>query len=376
MSPIVDSDPALISAQPVVVVHGPTGATGAFGGPTGPTGAQGNAIVGATGPTGVRGTGPTGPTGAGAFTGPTGPTGMTGPPGSVGQTGPAGLASNTGATGPGGGTGFTGPAGSAANTGATGPTGAAGFFGGTGPTGPTGIGPTGPTGATGVGMTGPTGSSGPTGVGATGPTGAVGSTGSIGPTGSGSGGGGGGGAMPFYDDANTYLTIIPAPTANPAAVSLAANTIFLFPVSVIAARTFTALAARVATASAGNTFRLALYAVDPNTMHPTTVVADSGALSASSAALVSGSISAAVQPGVYYLAYWAGAIISMRGYNGSAWLPLFGLRTVTGDWGSGSQNGYLSYGGKTYGSSFPDLSADNGYTVNNNTNTAVIVGIR
>lgn len=97
--PIIDSDPAKISAQPVVVVHGPTGSTGAPGGPSGPTGATGQTIIGPTGPTGVRGIGPTGATGS-AATGLTGPTGRTGPPGSGGATGPIGSIGPTGITGP------------------------------------------------------------------------------------------------------------------------------------------------------------------------------------------------------------------------------------------------------------------------------------
>lgn len=81
--------PAPITAQPVVVVGGPTGPSGGPTGNTGPTGSMGltgpTAATGRTGPTGN--TGPTGVTGAGAFTGPTG---YTGPPGSLGQTGPTG----------------------------------------------------------------------------------------------------------------------------------------------------------------------------------------------------------------------------------------------------------------------------------------------
>lgn len=85
--------PAPISAQPVVVIGGPTGPSG---GPTGPTGMLGTGVTGATGPTGHTGpmaTGPTGLQGAGAFTGPTG---MTGPPG-VGS--PSTVPGPTGATG-------------------------------------------------------------------------------------------------------------------------------------------------------------------------------------------------------------------------------------------------------------------------------------
>lgn len=105
---VVDTTPAPISAQPVVVVNGPTGPTGPTPGATGPTGpTSATGPTGNTGPTGFTGPGITGPTG---FSGVTGATGFTGPPGSA-ATGPTGA----GATGP---TGVTGPTG--AHSGVTG----------------------------------------------------------------------------------------------------------------------------------------------------------------------------------------------------------------------------------------------------------------
>lgn len=126
--------PALILAQPVVVVGGPTGPSGGPTGATGATGPSGINATGATGPTGMTGFGATGATG---FTGPTGVTGPNGPPGNFGPTG----LSATGTTGP------TGPSGTT-GAGATGPTGHTGAPGGpTGSQGPTGV--TGNTGSTG-----------------------------------------------------------------------------------------------------------------------------------------------------------------------------------------------------------------------------------
>lgn len=130
--------PAIISAQPIVVVGGPTGPSG------GPTGA-----TGVTGPSGTSATGQTGPTGPFGATGPTG-FGATGTTGSTGPSGPPGVGS-TGATG------VQGPTGDKGSTGATGSTGF-GATGATGNTGPNG-GPTGSAGAT--GPTGNTGSTGP-----------------------------------------------------------------------------------------------------------------------------------------------------------------------------------------------------------------------
>lgn len=101
--------PALISAQPVIVVGGPTGPAGGPTGVVGPTGPSGINATAITGPTGAQG-----PTGLGAtgVTGRTGPTGYTGPPGNTAPTGP------TGAFGTGdlyffmtGATGFTGATG-------------------------------------------------------------------------------------------------------------------------------------------------------------------------------------------------------------------------------------------------------------------------
>lgn len=128
--------PALILAQPVVVVGGPTGPSGGPTGTTGPTGASGINATGVTGPTGPLGLGATGHTGV---TGNTGATGYTGPPGNagptglsaVGTTGPTGVTGPSGFTGQQGIQGVTGPAGGPTGTqGATGPT---GFTGNTGP---------------------------------------------------------------------------------------------------------------------------------------------------------------------------------------------------------------------------------------------------
>lgn len=178
--------PAPISAQPVVVVGGPTGPSGGPTGATGVTGPSGTNATGVTGPTG--GFGATGPTGFGA-TGPAGATGMTGPPN--GPTGPTGFTGAHGNTGVTGNTGPSGPAGGpTGNTGPTGAGGAAGAGGAVGATGATGnTGPTGRTGPTGInGVLGGTGPTGPNG-GPTGPTG-LGVTGPTGPTGGGGGGGG------------------------------------------------------------------------------------------------------------------------------------------------------------------------------------------
>jgi hypothetical protein len=127
--------PALILAQPVVVVGGPTGPSGGPTGVIGPTGPSGTNATGQTGPTGPLGIGASGPTGV---TGPTGFTGFTGPPGNQGPTGLS-AAGTTGPTGPLGLTGFTGPQGIQGVTGpAGGPTGTQGPTGVTGATGNTG----------------------------------------------------------------------------------------------------------------------------------------------------------------------------------------------------------------------------------------------
>lgn len=127
--------PAIITAQPVRVVGGPTGPSGGPTGATGVTGPSGFSPTGMTGPTGPFG--PTGVTGFGA-TGPIGSTGFTGPPGNEGPTGLSAVGT-TGPSGPAGPTGFTGGQGIQGNTGpAGGPTGNQGATGPTGNTGSTG----------------------------------------------------------------------------------------------------------------------------------------------------------------------------------------------------------------------------------------------
>jgi hypothetical protein len=360
--PIIDSDPAPISAQPVVVVHGPTGATGAFGGPTGPTGAQGNAIVGPTGPTGVRGVSPTGPTGAGAFTGPTGPTGTTGPPGSAGPTGagtgvtgPAGptgaaggptgptgsvgatgpLGAPTGPTGQPGGTGFTGPPGSATNTGAT------------GPTGPSGLGPTG-AGATGA--TGPTGAFGPTGLGPTGSTGAASSvTGPTGPTGR---SGSGGGLFPFWADASTWLGQQVLANSVQTNSAIAANIIWAIPFVVTATRTFTKLFVVVGTASAGNSIQFGIYASDSNNA-PAANLVDSGAVSVTAGGVKQITISLTLDPGLYFFAITGNAAVQIQSWPATGQIGVLG-NTLSGT--TSTPISRLAYN-QTFGSALPNLTS-------------------
>jgi hypothetical protein len=338
MSPIIDSDPARIKAQPVVVIKG-TGPTGPAGGPTGPTGAQGNAIIGPTGPTGLRGTGPTGATGAGAFTGPTGPTGTTGPPGSIGATG----VGSPGATGP---QGPTGPA--AGPTGATGTTGATGSLGG--PTGPTGAaGPSGSAGvATNTGATGPTGA---TGLGATGPTGPTGPTGITGSTGS-AGSSAVAAVFPNWSDPNTWLTQQVVGGVTLGNTNIVVNTLLLMPFIVPAARTFTKMYAHINTASAGNSIQFGLYAPTANNL-PGVVLADSGAISANTNGIkqLTG-LSLALSPGLYFFCITGNAAIVMNGFTNN-------VINILGHYLNGTVNTALSrfQYSVTFGSPLPNLTA-------------------
>lgn len=269
--------PAPVSAQPIVVVGGPTGPSGGPTGPTGPSGPTGAAGT-LTGPTGPLGTGPTGPAGSRGFTGPTG---ITGPVGNslTGPTGPTGV---TGAAGT-----LTGP------TGNTGPTG----LGGTGPTGPSG-GPTGPTGPTGAtGDTGPlgTGPTGPTGIGATGPTGSTGAAGSggasigtvVGVTGTHNG-------LPSWQNTGgqTDQTITP-------------QRVFYVPFRVEKTITVSGFAGRAgATLTTAPNLLIGIYTWDTTSNKPTTLLC-SGSVAPTAGTAFAGSFTGTttLTPGLYALAF-------------------------------------------------------------------------
>jgi hypothetical protein len=307
--------PATVLARPVVVIAGMTGPSG---GPTGPTGTTGAATV--TGPTGATGpTGPlgTGPTGAGAFTGPTGSPGATGPQG----FGPAGLTGQQGAMG------FTGP---------TGVTGAQGATGADGPT------------------TGPTGPAGP-----------------VGPPGIGSICGQ---QVPFFGDPTVYLTM-PVGSNFPLvqATVAAAHTICLVPVFVPYPRTFTLMTIQMYYSIPSILFRMGIYDCTQD-MHPTVSLVDSGDL-VPVAGLMTFTFSAALASKPYYLAYWSNGVPTITCFPGNELIQTLGLRSTSSGFTNAVHN--LTYSGKTYGGAFPDLTADNGYVLNQGADSNYIIqGIR
>jgi hypothetical protein len=293
--------PEPIPARPVVVVGGHTGPAG---GPAGPTGLPGiepgpTGNTGPTGPTGKFGTGPTGPA---SDTGPTGPTGLTGPEG----TGPEGP------TGPSGDVGWTGP------------------MGDTGPTGPTGV--TGP-------ATGPTGPYGP-----------------VGPGGSGNICGQ---MVPFFVDPTMYLTMPVSNNFPLFSVAGPPDRISLVPVYVPYARLYTALVAQVYQTNPSILFRMGIYDCGPN-MHPTVPLVDSGNLTPV-AGIMSVPFSVALSPKPYFLAFWSNGSPQMIGILGQYLVPTLGFDSDTFNFTTPVH--HLYYTGKIYGGVFPDLTADNGFTL-------------
>jgi len=257
------NDRSLIVDKPVVVIEG---ATGLPGGPTGPDGPEGAAA--ATGPTGY--VGPTGPMG---FTGPAGVGAITGPTGPLGETGPTG------------GGGFTGWE---------------GYYGPPGDTGPTGVaGPTGRVGSTGS-ASAPTGGSGTTG------TAGIGNVGGI--------------QVPLFHAQEVYLTTPLIETgsypSNWEYQGLGALTVYLIPVFVPFARTYTEIAVDSYQAYIyyGERMRLGIY--DCNTdMHPTVPIFDSGTISPIGKGRMTASFSLALQPKPYYLAVYADSGIALRCFS-------------------------------------------------------------
>jgi hypothetical protein len=313
--------PEPVLTRPVVVVGGHTGPAG---GPTGATGPQGitpgpTGVMGPTGPTGVFGTGPTGERGE---TGPTGPTGVTGPLG-FGPDGPPGP------------------------TGDTGPTG--------------GLGPTGPKGATGV-----TGS-------ATGPTGPAGPVGPLG------GGSICGQQVPFFGDPSIYLTMPIMSNFPISSVSGPPNRMSLVPIYIPYARLYTTMMLDMSPDNPAARIRMGIYDCDGD-MHPTVPLMDSGQI-----LVIDGlnfiSFNLVLSPKPYYIAYWANSSPSIAGILGRYIVQTLGFKAE----GSGYAQPmhHIAYLGKTFGPPFPDLTLDDGYTlqfVSQSGNTDVfaypIIGIR
>ena len=231
-------------------------------------------------------------------------------------------------------------------------------------------GPPGPDGATGPpGANGATGATGPTGPpGATGATGPPGATGATGPTGP-AGAAGTAGILPMYWSSTVYLC---QPTTANIGGTVASSRIYILPVQIAEARTFTAMALRITSSGgiAGSSCRLGLYNLDSN-RHPTTPIIDTGALATTATGLVIGTISQAITPGLYGLAAWFSAAVQPYGYNASTGPSLYGL-----DFGA-ANFGYTTfmYRNVTYSGAFPDLSALTMTLVDTN-DFVPLVGIR
>jgi hypothetical protein len=302
--------PVSISTRPVVVIGGPTGPAG---GPTGPTGPEGTATT--TGPTGAIGpTGPigTGPTGGGSYTGPTGP---------VGETGPLG-------------------------EGPMGPTGEQGSMGYTGPTGMTGE----------RGQTGATGS-------------ATGATGPAGPAGPYGGGSVCGQQVPFFSDPLTYLTTPVVGSVPLQSVLIAPHIINLVPVYIPYAREYNSMAIQLTSADSTAMLRMGIYDCNQD-MHPTVPLVDSDDLVPSAVGIFQFVFSVALSPKPYYLAFWCNKQLQINCFPGKYVIPTLGMKT--------DSSGYkfhihsLLYPNKTYGTGLPDLTSDDGYTLQLATSSTVM----
>jgi hypothetical protein len=304
------ADPIIIHARPVRIDGGLTGPEGGPIGPTGPTGSA--SLTGPTGPTGVAGIA-TGPTGAGSYTGPTGQAGMTGP---FGQ-------------------------------GPIGPTGPQGFMGFTGPTGSTG--PIGVTGASGS-ATGPTGPDGP-----------------VGPLGSGNIAGT---AVPAYFDDNTYLVQPTGPNIPLGTTTMPPHYLLLTPVFIPYGRVYTKLAIQSFQADPDSRFRMGIYDCT-NDMHPTVPVFDSGNL-APTIDMMTALMSVALSPKPYFLALWCGGPLTFKAFPGAYLVQTLGMRCTSAGWERFIHN--LSYSRTFDEGNFPDLTLDDGYTMNSAATFSFTIG--
>jgi hypothetical protein len=304
-------------------------------------------MVAITGPSGPRIdlTGPTGPQGSMAPTGPTGSVGNTGPM-DIGATGPT---AKLGVTGP---RGATGPQASGDVTGATGPYGDFGLDGASGP----------------VGVLGPTGYTGPGG-------GPLGGTGVTGPTGTGNVAGV---QAPIFASATPYLTA--APLVGTAAGegtfnqyrSHLPNYIYLTPIFVPFARTYTSMMVESYTLNTPAFFRMGLYDCTEE-MHPTVPLVDSGNTPVA-AGLITCSFSVALNPKPYFLAFWCNiANIFFKFWDVRDVAPTLGMKLYPDSSAWSNSINFMRYS-RTYSGGLPDLTLLTPTTLDNG--GSIIQGIR
>jgi hypothetical protein len=112
------------------------------------------------------------------------------------------------------------------------------------------------------------------------------------------------------------------------------------------------MAARIVTGGgiAGSHARMAIYNID-NDCSPTTVVADTGDISTASSGVITGTVSAPLQPGLYYLAIWASAAINISQIPANSQIANMGWDAT------GGGQAFINYllQNTAYGTAFPSL---------------------
>lgn len=147
----------------------------------------------------------------------------------------------------------------------------------------------------------------------------------------------------------TYLTVPGTDLQVASATAQSANTVRYMPMLVDTSITIDQLVIDVSlAAAAGNTARMAVYIADTSWM-PSSLVVDGGTVATDTTGMKPASISQALTPGRYLLAFNCSAAVTVRSYRGGA--HLFGISPA----GGGSPFVDPLYASQTYGA-FPSTA--------------------
>ena len=179
--------------------------------------------------------------------------------------------------------------------------------------------------------------------------------------------------VPYW--ANTDMYLIPPSVGGVATTSIAraANQITFVPLIVPYNRTFTSIAFRIPAGGAvvGSSARLGIYLLDPVKGGPGVVALDAGAIATATVGLKAITINQALARGVYFLALWTSAAITVTGLFNNFSLASCGYALANA---SPAFNNFLIRT-TAFGTPFTDQSA-NTQTTNTATTAIPIIGIR
>ncbi len=188
-------------------------------------------------------------------------------------------------------------------------------------------------------------------------------------------GAGGGGVLqvPYFNNANIYLTPFAMSSTSVTTHNCVANNIRFVPIVVPWARTFTSIAINIPTGGsvAGSNARLGIFDLDTATGGPGNVVLDAGNVTTASLGPRAITINQALNPGTYFLAMWTSTTIIVRGWNASSSANIIGCDMLSA---SVTPQNFLTRNA-TFGSAFSSESSQT-HALTAGTTSTPIIGIR